>query len=138
MRIVKWPHDPEHVAQENGNDYTYFRLAEMHLIKAEAMNELGNTAGAVAEVNILRARVFNPPKPLSAGDFNQASFRTQILRERLFELTAEAKRRQDLIRHGQFTAARSFKPQTQPFRILMPIPQSQLDTNPLLQQNPGY
>ena len=55
-----------------------------------------------------------------------------------FELTAEAKRRQDLIRHDRFTDAWAFKSATDPFRILMPIPQTQLDTNPELVQNPGY
>jgi hypothetical protein len=61
-----------------------------------------------------------------------------VLQERLFELTAEAKRRQDLIRHGKFTAAWRFKPATADHKILMPIPQSQIDANPLLEQNSGY
>ena len=138
VRIVKWRLDPEHVAEHNNNDVAYFRLGEMYLIKAEALNELGNTAGAVDLVNTLRARVFSPPKPLSAGNFTQASFRDQMLLERLFELTAEARRRQDLVRHGKFTDTWEFKGPTEPFRILMPIPQPQLDTNPELQQNPGY
>lgn len=138
VRILKWPPDPNRVAEHNANDVAYFRLAEMYLIKAEALNELGNTAAAVDIVNTLRARVFEPDEPISAGDFTQATFRDRILRERLFELTAEAKRRQDLIRHGQFTQAWAFKPETEPFRILFPIPQPQLDTNPELVQNPGY
>src|SRR5882762_2352293 len=33
-RIYKWPIDKKHVQQNNGNDYAWFRLAEMHLIKA--------------------------------------------------------------------------------------------------------
>ncbi|MGQ0561798.1 MAG: RagB/SusD family nutrient uptake outer membrane protein [Gemmatimonadota bacterium] len=138
VRIYKWPADPNHVAQENGNDYTYFRLAELYLIKAEALNELGRTPEAVALVNVIRARVFDPDEPLNPAAFTQASFRVRILQERLFELTAEAKRRQDLIRHGRFTAARAFKAQSDAYKILMPIPQSQLDTNPMLEQNPGY
>jgi len=137
-RIVKFAPDPARVGGDNGNDYPYFRLAEMYLIKAEALNELGRTSEAVALVNTLRARVFTPPQPLAPGAFNQASFREQILKERLFELTAEAKRRQDLIRFGRFTQPWSFKEQREPYRILMPIPQTQLQTNPLLTQNPGY
>src|SRR4051812_28252740 len=59
VRITKWPLDPAHVAQFAGNDYATFRLAEIYLIKAEAMNELNNTAGAVALVNsTTRARAF--------------------------------------------------------------------------------
>lgn len=138
VRIAKWPVDPNHVNQDNGNDYAHFRLAEIYLIKAEALNELGQTAAAVALVNTIRARVFATPEPISAA-ISQAEFRNVILKERLFELTAEGKRRQDLIRHGQFTARPWFnKAVTDPYRILMPIPQTQIETNPLLVQNPGY
>jgi starch-binding outer membrane protein, SusD/RagB family len=139
VRIMKFTPDPNHVGPNNGNDYPFFRLAEMYLIKAEALSELGQTGPAVEQLNVLRERVFEPRKPLSAGAFNQASLRDQILDERLFELTYEAKRRQDLIRHGKFTQAWSFKNESQPFRILFPVPQTQLDANPNLQpQNPGY
>lgn len=131
-RIAKWPPDPTHAGPDNGNDFAYFRLAEIYLIKAEALNELGRTGEALQLVNTLRARVFDPPQPLTAIN------RDAILRERLFELTAEAKRRQDLIRHGQFTRPWSFKEQREAHRVLMPIPQQQMDANPLLVQNPGY
>ena len=138
IRIAKWPVDPAHVQQFNGNDFAHFRLAEIMLIKAEALNELGQTAAAVGLLNQVRARVFEPDQPLSTG-MSQAAFRTAILNERLFELTAEGKRRQDLIRHNQYTQRAWFnKGVTAPFRILMPIPQTQIDTNPLLVQNAGY
>ena len=138
VRIAKWPRDPNHVQQDAGNDFAHFRLAEIYLIKAEALNELGQTAQAIGLVNTLRARVFSPPKPLSTG-LTQAQARTAIFNERLFELTSEAKRRQDLIRAGQYTSRAWFdKPAVAPYRILMPIPQTQIDTNPLLAQNPGY
>lgn len=136
-RIYKWPGDPNRSGVNHGNDYAYFRLGEIYLIKAEALNELGRTAEAVQLVNTLRARVFDPDEPLTSG-FTQASFRDRVLSERLFELAGEAKRRQDLIRHGRFTAAWAFKDQQDPYRVLMPIPQTQLDANPLLTQNPGY
>lgn len=118
------------------NDYPFFRLAEMYLIKSEAMNELGNPAGAIAQVNIVRARQFSPPQPVLVG--TQAQVRTTILNERLFEFTAEGKRRQDLIRAGLFTDARRFKTAQQPYKILFPIPLTQIQTNPLLTQNAGY
>src|ERR1044071_3214452 len=92
VRIMKWPPDPSHSSENNGNDFAYFRLGEIYLIKAEAQFEAGNTAAALALLNQVRARVFSPAKPLLVVD------RDAILRERLFELTAEAKRRQDLIR----------------------------------------
>jgi starch-binding outer membrane protein, SusD/RagB family len=141
VRIVKWPVDPAHVDQENGNDYAMYRLAEIYLIKAEALNELGQGPAAVALINVVRARAFSPPKPL-ATTLSQQQIRDAILQERLFELTAENKRRQDLIRMDKFIsgawAFKSAAAQAQPYRVLFPIPQTQLGTNPKLIQNPGY
>jgi hypothetical protein len=133
-RFYKYPADPTRPAGEiNGNDYAVFRLAEIHLIKAEALNEqTAGSAAALALVNTLRARVFTPAQPRAAID------RAALLQERLFELAAEARRRQDLIRHGRFIEAWEHKPAGTANLILMPIPQSQLDANPLLAQNPGY
>jgi hypothetical protein len=134
-RLYKWPADPKHVQQNNGNDYAWFRLGEMLLIKAEALNELtpGDPAALVL-LNQLRARPMETVAPALAGTVT----RDMILNERRFELTGEAKRRQDLIRYGRYTLAWGFKPASDPRSILMPIPQTQLDANPLLTQNNGY
>ncbi|MFL5510004.1 MAG: RagB/SusD family nutrient uptake outer membrane protein, partial [Gemmatimonadaceae bacterium] len=137
VRIDKWPLDPNHVNRNNGNDYAWFRLGEMYLIRAEAANELGNLAQATADINLLRARVFSPPKPIAPA--TQAAMRTAILNERLYEMTAEGKRRQDLIRMNKFTQGTWYaKTAFDPWKILFPIPQTQIETNPLLKQNPGY
>ncbi|MFN2567972.1 MAG: RagB/SusD family nutrient uptake outer membrane protein [Gemmatimonadaceae bacterium] len=117
---------------DHGNDYAYFRLAEIYLIKAEALTEMGRTAEALQLLNVLRSRVFEPAAPLASAN------RDVILRERLFELTAEAKRRQDLIRHGRYTDTWQYKAAWPGHVILMPIPQKQINANPLLVQNPGY
>ncbi|MBW3553654.1 MAG: RagB/SusD family nutrient uptake outer membrane protein [Gemmatimonadetes bacterium] len=135
-RIGKWTPDPERVAQHSGNDFAYFRLAEIYLIKAEALNEIGQTGEAVALVNMLRERVFDPDEPITAA--SQADVREAILQERLFELTFEAKRRQDQIRFGQFTQAWQHKPAAPAHVVLMPIPLPQMDANPMLEQNAGY
>jgi hypothetical protein len=119
------------------NNYPFFRLAEMYLIKAEALNELGQSDAAVAQVNLVRARQFSPAKPLATGQ-SQSAVRTAIFSERLFEFATEGKRRQDMIRAGTFNAARRFKPADAAYKILFPIPQTQLASNPLLTQNPGY
>jgi hypothetical protein len=37
-------------------DYMLLRLGEQYLIRAEAAAELGNLTGALADVNIIRAR----------------------------------------------------------------------------------
>lgn len=138
VRVAKWPLDPNHLVEQNGNDYPTFRLSEIYLIKAEAQNELGQTGAAAALVNLVRGRAFSPAKPISLS-ISQADLRAAIFKERLFELTVEGKRRQDLIRAGRFTSGTWFnKPATAAYRILMPIPQTQIETNPLLVQNPGY
>jgi hypothetical protein len=146
VRIMKFPPLP---GAPNGdshpNNYPFFRLAEMYLIKAEAMNELGQTAAGVAQANIIRSRHFATPNPIVAT--SQASARQAILNERLFELAGEAKRRQDLIRAGTYTDAHRIcsaaiatctKAATGIYRILFPIPLTQRQSNPLLTQNPGY
>lgn len=140
-RIMKFSVDPAHVAENNGNDFTFFRLAEIMLIKAEALNEKAANSGADAValglVNTLRARVFTTPNPRATAN------RNDILQERSFELTGEGKRRTDLIRHGKYTTwteatLNGHNAATADFRILLPVPQSQLDANPLACQNPGY
>ncbi len=137
-RFNKFPPQPSAPAGDaHPNDFPFFRLAEMYLIKAEAQNELGQTGAAITQVNLVRARQFNPAKPLS-GSLSQAQFRTAILNERLFEFAAEAKRRPDLIRHGLYTAARRFKSLREAHKVLFPIPSTQIQANPLLTQNPGY
>ena len=146
VRITKWPYDPNHVNQDNGNDYAHFRLGEIYLIKAEAQNELGQTAAAAATINTTtRARAFpSAPQPLSPA-LSQAAMRDSILAERLFEMTAEGKRRQDLIRIGaeqggtnKYNLPWGYKAASPAYKILFPIPQNQIETNPLLKQNPGY
>ncbi len=135
-RNLKWPVDPARAGPHAGNDVAFFRLAGIMLIKAEAQNEL--TPGSGRDLlNTLRERVFDPDEPITAADF-ALDPRGVILQERLFELTFVGKRRQDLIRHGRYTAAWSFKQAGAPHLVLMSIPQTQLDANPLLVQNPGY
>jgi starch-binding outer membrane protein, SusD/RagB family len=142
VRFNKFPPVPS-ANTGNGmpNDFPYFRLAEMYLIKAEAMNEL-NQPGAITEL----ARVHNlrnSANPVAAAP-GQA-MREAILKERLLEFAGEGKRRTDLIRHGKFlnqwstTMLNGKPPRTdKPHLILFPVPQPQLASNAKLAQNPGY
>jgi len=141
-RIYKWPVDPAHVSQNSGNDFAWFRLGEIYLIKAEALNEqTPGSAAALALLNQLRNRNGHPVAAALAGPITRAI----ILNERLFELFGESKRRQDLIRFGQYTnrtdAASGLvggKVASADYYVLFPIPQTQIDANPNLTQNPGY
>ena len=124
-------------ASSEPNNFPFFRLAEMYLIKAEAQNELGQTAAAIGNVNFVRQRQFTPPQPLSTA-LSPAASRDAIFNERLFELTVEGKRRSDMIRAGTYVNARQYKTAAAPYKVLFPIPQTQIASNPQLQQNPGY
>src|SRR5256885_7528916 len=138
-RIYKWPADPAHVQQNSGNDYAWFRLGEIYLIKAEAEHVLGQDAQALTLLNTLRNRA-DPVAPALGAVSDSV-----ILSERLFELFGEGKRRQDLIRFGQYTgrtdAASGIvggKVGRPAYYVLMAIPQVQINANPQLAQNPGY
>ena len=121
------------------NDFTFFRLAEMYLIKAEAELALGQTGPALVDLNTIHSRHFTPPQAVAAVS------QDAILKERLFEFAGENKRRTDLIRFGKYlnqwstTMLNGKKDQTsKPYLILFPIPATQIASNPLLKQNPGY
>jgi len=144
-RLMKFPPLPNAPNGNHPNDFPWYRLAEMYLIRAEARGEQNDIVGALADINLVRARQFDPDEPVAGA--STAEIRTLVLNERLFELAGEAKRRQDLIRHGRYTAFRRIcsasipdceKPARGDHIILMPIPQTQLANNPLLTQNPGY
>ena len=141
-RPSKFRPDPNESGDfSHGNDFPFFRLAEMYLIRAEAAFNLGRTGEALADVNVIRERA-------GAEPLTQMT-RELLLRERLLEFGYEAKRRQDLIRADEstqfgtgggnlWTRGWEFKEPSEPFRVVYPIPQSQLNANPELIQNAGY
>jgi hypothetical protein len=124
------------VGSAQPNDFTFYRLAEMYLIKAEALLAQGSTAAAQVEFDRIHLR-HNPTVPVTVS-------RDAILKERLLEFAAEGKRRSDMIRHGKFLSwtEASLHGHTdksaQAYRILFPISSNSLGSNPLLTQNPGY
>jgi hypothetical protein len=134
--------DPPHGSAQP-NDFTWFRLAEMYLIRAEAENEQGNSAAAIADINVIRTRAHSAVVSPSG----QAAIRQAVLDERALEFAGEGKRRTDLIRNGQFlnwtesSANGVCGIQSCPRaanRILFPISTNALGSNPLLVQNAGY
>ena len=137
VRFNKFPPLPSASAgSAHPNDYTFFRLAEMYLIKAEALLEQGQTAQAQVEFDRIHLR-HNAANPVVVS-------RAAILKERLLEFAGEGKRRSDMIRHGKFlswteaSAHGHTDKSAEGFRILFPISSNQLGSNPLLKQNPGY
>jgi hypothetical protein len=123
-------------------DWPVIRYADVLLMYAEALNETGATAEALAQTNRVRARV-----GLAAlTGLSQGQAREAILLERRLELCFEGHRWYDLVRAGTAVAT------MQRFRatynvtnmavdankLLYPIPQREININGQLSQNPGY
>lgn len=124
-------------------NYIFYRLADVLLLKAEALNETGDVTGAAALVNQVRARVDLPNTTAST----QESMRLAIEKERRLELAFEGHRWYDLKRTGRaiqvINAVTEFGGVSMSYnlnenKLLWPIPQSELDKNTKLIQNPGY
>lgn len=114
----------------------YLRYAEVILMKAEALNELGQTDAAIPLLNQIRLRA----KIGETSAVSQADVRTAIWKERRVEFAFEHDRWFDLVRTGQAEAAMTADGKN--FIVgkheLWPIPTSFLrEAGALSQQNPG-
>lgn len=137
--INKW----RNFNEGSNQNYIFIRLADILLLKAEALNELGDPAGAAALVNQIRSRVSLPNTTATS----QADMRLAIEKERRLELAFEGHRWYDLKRTGRAITVMNAAvgPNNDnlgynltPNRLVWPIPQSELDKNTKLTQNPGY
>lgn len=123
----------------NPANFVVYRYADVLLMKAEALNELGQTAAAAEPLNIVRRRAGLP----AVSGLSQADMREKIIHERRIELAFEGHRWFDMIRinHGEY-AIRFLKSigksRVTKDRLLFPIPQTEMDANQLMTQNPGY
>jgi len=124
-------------------NYIIFRLAEILLLKAEALNELGDAEGAAELVNQIRARVDLDPTTAAT----QADLRLALEKERRHELAFEGHRWYDLKRTGRAIEVmnalkdgngNSLGYQLSESKLLWPIPQAERDKNTKLTQNSGY
>ncbi|MGV8094378.1 MAG: RagB/SusD family nutrient uptake outer membrane protein [Mangrovibacterium sp.] len=127
----------------SGDNIIYLRLADIILLRAEALNETGNLNDAAVELNKIRTRVNLAEK----NPATQAEMRLAIEKERMLELALEGHRWFDLKRTGRaldvMRASGTRRPgQTYSYidvnDLLWPIPQTEIDKNPNLTQNPGY
>ena len=113
------------------NDFTIFRLAEVLLIRAEALWRLNGSNGESVElIRQLRERA-----GLTAID---PITEDELYHEIQRELAYEAQARTIMIRFDRFNGEWWEKPASDPSRNLFPIPTNQLNGNPSLVQNPGY
>lgn len=130
-------------------NWPVYRYADVLLMYAEARNEMGEVGDALQYVNQIRARARNGAggenraAPADLPAMSQAELRDAIFEERRFELAFEGKRWLDLVRRGQAAWEAAFAndetaTEVAPHKMLWPVPQSQIDLNPALTQNPGY
>ena len=136
-----------HKVPTNASSIILMRLGEIYLLHAEALACTGDLAGATEYVNRIRQRA--GLKNISVPSSQDAMIEA-ILKERRLELAFEGFRFFDLLRHGfeRTKAIHDAMPQEDSYwqprfplteeTVYMPIPQTALDVNPSLVQNPGY
>jgi hypothetical protein len=121
-------------------DLVILRLADLYMMRAEAKLRKGDAAGALADVNAVRAsRTARPavtPKPLVSLNLDL------LFRERGFEFYWEHQRRTDMIRFGKYEGTWTEKTNNDVKKRLFPIPQTAIDgasaNEGYLVQNSGY
>jgi hypothetical protein len=137
--------------------FPLLRFADIILLHAEASYFLGDESTARADLTKVRERSVldgNTVEDLNLA-YYKTNFKEELLDERTRELCFECIRRFDLARFNVYTetiqnlsTSATFGVYNQivpllqqnwkPEKIWMPIPQSQMDLNSNLKQNPGY
>lgn len=148
--IIKYDHPNTSTLPYNtDDDWPIYRYSDVLLLLAECMNEEGNSAAALPYLNEVRARAGLGAVTLT----DQNILRDTIRHERRIELAFENHRWNDLVRWGTAVSTMTafgekVKPienylppnayDVQSFRLLYPIPYTELQLNNKLTQNPGY
>jgi hypothetical protein len=139
----------------NSVDNTYvLRYAEVLLAYAEATNELtGPSTDVLTKLNAVRTRAGLPALTVASSQAaTKQALRNEIDRQRRLELAFEGERWWDLLRYARHNQAEAGahavtaldliaqfrKGNADVNYLLFPIPQAEINTNPQLQQNPGY
>lgn len=155
--IRKW-YTPENTANEyDGSlDFYVIRYAEVLLSLSEAMIEKSGYAQdeITRHINEVRARVGMPAVEDAEGrGLSQAELRAIVRHERRVELAFEDLRFADLYRWSEYESAQKRMQHDSSFYgfgavprgnprgpqdLVWPIPQGEIDTNPMLEQHPEW
>ncbi|AUS06881.1 RagB/SusD family nutrient uptake outer membrane protein [Pseudotamlana carrageenivorans] len=132
----------------SGINERIMRYADVLLMYAECLNELGQTTAAYGYIQEVRDRVNLPDLASTKPNMTQQQMRDQIAHERFLEFALEGHRFDDIRRWGWLQDSaklewlKSRDPEYNsyvPGREYFPIPQSEMDNNPLVtDQNTGY
>nr|WP_315144004.1 RagB/SusD family nutrient uptake outer membrane protein [uncultured Flavobacterium sp.] len=145
---------PGKTGSHTSNDLKVFRLSEIYFIKAECLVRSGDLAGAAALIRQVRqARSYTGGTVPTPSYANAAAALADILLERRKELSYEGHRYIDLKRLGadanvtgtdrsnqdaaNSSATNPSNITVSDYRFTLPIPQAEININPLV-QNPGY
>lgn len=134
-----------------GNDYPWYRYADLLLLYAEADCQVtGNvTSDAMEKLNMVHRRAYGKDPLLSSNvdfninDYDKESFIDLVLKERGYETQFESKRWLDLKRSGKVKEIikAAHGKEVADKMLLWPIPPSELEYNKAItpnDQNPGY
>ncbi|MEM7657591.1 MAG: RagB/SusD family nutrient uptake outer membrane protein [Bacteroidota bacterium] len=126
---------------DGGTNYYVIRYADVLLKYAEALNESGSTSEAIPYLDEVRKRA----GLASTTATSPSEVRDAIELERRFEFIGEGHRWFDLKRNGTAVATMNkwFQENGRNVvidqtKLVLPIPQSQIDTDPSITQNEGY
>jgi hypothetical protein len=142
-------------SEQNSANWIVYRLADLKLMKAEALSQLGQFSEAQDIINEIRERADVTPVSLPNSP---TAYEDAILQERALELAFEGKRWFDLVRMGRrndyarkntlieiivanvpSTQKRILATKlTNPLGWYLPIYESEIERNPNLVQNPYY
>jgi len=132
---------------------TMYRLGDVYLSYAEALNMTGDKDGAVRYLNFIRNRAGVPEIDINdPGIATPAMLQDTILQERRYELFAEGKRWFDLVRTNKVKEVmdpvikrrqRSSGIEETGFgddmrKVLWPIHRQRIEDNKAIKQNPAY
>jgi len=131
----------------SGINERLMRYADVLLMYAECLNELGQTSDAYPYIQMVRTRVGLPNLATVKPNLSQADMRDQIGHERFLEFSLEGHRFDDIRRWGwlqdptKLAWLKSRDPEFNTYttgKEYLPIPLTEVQTNVGLQQNPGY
>jgi tetratricopeptide (TPR) repeat protein len=131
----------------SGINERLMRYADVLLMYAECLNELGQTTNAYPYIQMVRARVGLPDLATTKPGMTQEQMRDQIGHERFLEFSLEGHRFDDIRRWGWLQDAtklawlKSRDPEFNTYtagKEYLPIPLTEVQTNVGLVQNTGY
>lgn len=141
--FVKYPFYDDNDPNQVESDYIEIRLPEVIYSLAECKLRTGDRNGAAKLLNSVRRRNYpagNLDDVLYSPEGKVRLDEKEMLDEWGREFFAESRRRIDLVRFGKFNSGRWWDktPDVDNHTAIFPITRTILNSNPILEQNPGY